>query len=384
MQNKRVSFFGVFIAVALVMSTVVQVFQFREVSAAAQITSRSLTLLAGDANNGGSKPSGVVKHKFDFTLPTDGLLGSIKFEYCTTAADTGTATCTMPDGLNTDGAGVTLEAESGAQGFTLVKTTNGAPYLTRTAAVIDGPLPVSYTLAGVTNPSAANKSFFVRISTYVSEDTTGTAVDAGVVVASTANPIVLNGIMPESLVFCTGKTVGTTSNVPDCTTAENSTVNFNKLFSATETATATSQMAASTNAGFGYVITVNGATLTSGSNTINPMGTLANPDTASIKGVSQFGMNLKANTALTSNPVVGTEVAPAANGTNYRGQAKAGYDIVDAFKFETGNVVAASDYTAEGGTDAQIFTASYIVNVPGSQPAGTYSTTLTYICTPRF
>jgi hypothetical protein len=186
--------------------------------------------------------------------------------------------------------------------------------------------------------------------------------------------------MPESLVFCTGGTVGTTSGIPDCSTATSGAIAFNQLFSPTDTATTTSQMAASTNAGFGYVITVNGPTLTSGSNTITAMTTA----TTGVHGQGQFGLNLKANTTATSTPAIGTEVAPAANGTNLRGQAISGYNSVDNFRFVSGENVANSASGGAGGTDAQIFTVSYIVNVPGSQPAGTYTTTLTYICTPTF
>jgi hypothetical protein len=110
------------------------------------------------------------------------------------------------------------------------------------------------------------------------------------------------------------------------------------------------------------------------------MGTAA----AGAHGISQFGMNLKANTTTTSNPAVGTEVAPAANGTNFKGQAVTGYNTVDTFKFTSGDTIANSADGGAGPTDPQIFTVSYIVNVSGSQTAGTYTTTLTYICTPTF
>lgn len=329
-------------------------------------------------NDGGSMPGGVVRHHFNFTIPSGSNLGSIRFQYCTLAA----GTCTMPTGLVTTAATLDFQ-DATVNGFTLNNTTNGAPYLSRAAAATITPgSAVSYRLASVTNPTTTNQSFYVRITTYASTDTTGSSTDSGNVVASTATPIVLTGIMPESLVFCTGGTVGLTTGVPDCATASGGAISFNQLFSATDTATATSQMAASTNAGAGYAITVNGPTLTSGSNTVVPM----NAATAGVRGTSQFGMNLKANTATVaaSFPGNSAEVAPAANGTNYRGQARLGYNAVDTFKFTTGDVVAASDNGGAGGTDAQIFTKSYIVNVPGSQPAGTYTTTLTYICTPTF
>lgn len=340
---------------------------------AAQITLRSLTLQAG-TTDGGSEPGGVVRHKYDFTVPTTGNVGSIRFEYCTTAA----GTCTTPTGLVTTSA--TLEAQTGATGFTINNTTNGVPYITRTAASISGPASLSYTFNSVTNPTATNYSFFVRISTFASTDTTGGSTDLGTVTASTATPIELSGTMPESLVFCTGETIGLTLGVPDCSTATAGVIEFNQLFSPVDTATATSQMAASTNAGGGYAISVNGPTLTSGANTITGMGSVS----AIARGVSQFGLNLKENTTATSTVAVGAEVAVASNGTNYRGQATTGYNTVDQFKFTTGDIVADSANGGAGGSDAQIFTVSYVVNVPGSQPAGTYTTTLTYICTPTF
>ena len=348
-------------------------------ASAAQITTRSLTLVA-NGTTGGSAPSGVVNHAFAFTLPGGSNVGSIKLEYCTTAADsTITPTCVTPTGVVTTSA--TLSSQTGATGFTMVNTTNGAPYLTRTAASVGASTSVTYQLNTVTNPSAVNgETFFVRITTHITANTTGAFTDSGTVAAATSRSINLTGTMPESLVFCAGATVGTTLSVPDCSTVTTGAVTFNQLFSPTDTATATSQMAASTNAGTGYVITVNGPTLTSGSNTVSGMTTAA----AITRGTSQFGLNLKLNTVATSTVAAGAEVAVASNGTNYRGQAVTGYNTADTFRFVSGNPVADSANGGPGGSDAQIFTVSYVVNVPGSQPAGTYTTTLTYICTPTF
>jgi hypothetical protein len=341
---------------------------------AAPLTSRSLTLQAG-TSDGGSKPGGNVNHFFGFTTATTGNIGSVKFLYCTVAV----GSCVTPSGLDTTSA--TMGSQSGATGFTLVNTTNGAPYITRTAASVSSSTALAFQLLGVINPTTTNYTFFVRISTYASTDTTGSSTDTGTVAASTATQVNLTGTMPESLIFCTGATVGSNSGIPDCSTATGGNISFNQLFAPTDTATATSQMAASTNASFGYSVSVNGATLTSGSNTITAMSSA----TTGVHGTGQFGMNLKANTTSTSTPAIGSEVAPAANGTNYKGQSKTGYNTVDTFKFVTGDTIAASDNGGTPGpTDAQIFTASYIVNVAGSQPAGTYTTTLTYICTPTF
>jgi hypothetical protein len=376
MRTKTPPRLRIILSILLLLSAVIVPVLLPKGASAAQITNRSLTLQAGAGGDGGSMPGGDVRHFFQFTVPAVGNpnVGSIQFLYCTTAS----GTCTTPTGLVTTSAA--LGAETGATGFTIVNTTNGAPYLTRTASAINAGTTVTYRLDTIDNPTTTNQTFFVRLSTFASTNATGSPIDTGTVAASTATQILLDGTMPESLVFCTGGTVSTTAGVPDCSTATAGTVSFNQLFSPTDTATATSQMAASTNAGSGYIITVNGATLTSGSNTISAMAA----STTGVRGTGQFGLNLKANTVATSTPAVGTEVAPAANGTNYKGQAATDYNTVDNFKFASGNTVANSANGGAGASDAQIFTVSYIVNVPGSQAAGTYTTTLTYICTPTF
>lgn len=373
-------------AIFLVVVLVLSVSSSRPASAA-QLTTRSLTLQAG-VTDGGSKPGGVVNHYFQFTTGSTNSIGSILFSYCTTPS----GSCTVPTGMDTVSAGITLDQTgSGASGFTLVNTTepNGSPYITRVAANINSGVGLKFKLLAVTNPDntncfsgttpqSNNCTFYVRISTFTSTDATTGLHDTGVVAASTATPIVLSGYMPESLVFCTGGSVSTTSSVPDCSTATSGIITLPD-FSPTATSFTTSQMAASTNAGSGYVITVNGVTLTSGGNTVTAATTNSNGD-LSVNGTGQFGLNLKDN----ATPNIGTEIAPASNGTNYRGQATTGYNSADRYRFVTGENVADSANGGAGGTDAQIFTIAYIVNVPGSQPAGTYTTTLTYICTPTF
>ena len=236
---------------------------------------------------------------------------------------------------------------------------------------------VSFT--SVTNPSTTNSAFFVQIKTF-SDAAWTTQLDTGIVAVSTSTAIVLTGTMPESLIFCTGATVSTTLGIPDCTTATAGAVSFNQLFSPTDTATATSQMAASTNAVSGYVITVNGATLTSGANTVPAMTSA----TTGVRGTGQFGLNLKLNTTATSTVAVGLEVAASPNGTSLRGQAFTGYNTVDNVKFVSGDPVAKSDHGSAGPTNAQIFAASYIVNVAGNHASGTYPRPLTSICTGTF
>lgn len=375
-------------ALLLLCAVVVQVLQ-TPVALAAQITNRSLTLRA-NGTDGGSAPGAAghfANHFFQLTLPGGSTVGSIKFEYCTTAANSvAIPACVTPTGLDLSTA--TLGTENGVTGFSINHISNNAVYLSRSAAAIGTNVNVSYRFDHIINPTnAAGVTFFTRITTYASTDTTGSSTDAGNVTASTNQPIIVTGTMPESLVFCTGQQISMTGGVPDCTTATAGSITFNQLFSPVDTAITASQMAASTNAGSGYAITVNGTTLTSGSNTITGLGT----PSASIKGISQFGLNLRANTSAAASSFPGTgvyasaDITAASNGTNLRGEPKTGYDTADTFTFNNGGTVADSGQGGSPtGTDAQIYTSSYIVNVPGSQPAGTYTSTLTYICTPTF
>lgn len=398
---KRLPFLvtGIVLATALVANVILPAHE----AYAAQITSRSLTLQ--DGTNPGSLAGGVVKHLFSFTIPTAGAISSIKFQYCTTAdIDIGGA-CTTPAGLLTTSAA--LGTQTGITFTSLNNTTNGSPYLTAASPITivtsggGQNNVVSFQLTSITNQNStncggtANCTFYVRITTYASTNATGSAIDAGTVAASTAVQIQLTGTMPESLIFCTGGSVGVNGGgIPDCSTATSGNISFNQLFSPTSTAYATSQMAASTNATTGYVITVEGTTMTSGSNTIAAIG---GTSALSAPGTGQFGLNLMHDTATdTLSPALSplsADVSPAPNGTNYMGKPKTtfgtgGNAATAKYAFTAGslNSIAASDNGTGTGapTDAQIFTTTYIVNVSGSQVAGTYATTLTYICTPTF
>jgi hypothetical protein len=324
---------------------------------AAPLTSRSLTF--------GSSAIGVITtHTINFSIPTSGNIGSIKFEYC----DTAYAACVTPAGLSTTSA--TLSAQSGVIGFTLVNATNGVPYLTRSSSSVTAPVSVSYTLSNITNPTTPNVEYWTRITTYASTNISGGLTDNGVVAWGTTNQIVISGTMPESLVFCVG-TSGT-----DCSNMTGSAVSLG-VFSPVATSTGTSLMSASTNAGSGYAITINGTTLTSGSNNIPAMGTQSgnssacSPSCSSSTGTSQFGTNLRANTT----PAIGAGVSGPGTATGFNG-----YNINDSFRFVSGDEVA----SAAGVTKANLLTNSYIVNVGGDQAAGVYTATMTYICTATF
>lgn len=297
----------------------------------------------------------TASYTVNVTTATASAVGSVKFQICNSA----TGACNVPAGVDTTSA--TLTAQSGAVGFAINTTANGQPYITRGSAGVGAGTALSYTLDGIVNPQTANASYFMRITTYSGSDGITGPVDTGTVALSTVQPIQLTGVTPEILVFCVGITIGA-----NCTTVSGSSIDFGD-FSPTATRSGTSVMQAQTNAGNGYVISVNGTTMASGVNTIPPLS----GGGVSAVGTSQFGLNLRANAI----PAVGADPTGIGIGS-YAG----GYGIVDTYRYNSGEIVA----SAASPTNANTYTSSYIVNIGGAQAAGVYTATMTYICTASF
>lgn len=150
------------------------------------------------------------------------------------------------------------------------------------------------------------------------------------------------------------------------------------VFSPTNNTTATASFSVLNYTSYVYVVQITGESLKGNGHTIAPMEITGPSQT----GIEQFGINLVTNTV--DSNAVGAEISPLSNTINYRGQAFSEYNAHDSFRFVSGETVANSGNAVLGGTDAQIYTVTYIANVPGSLPAGNYVTTLTYICTPTF
>lgn len=307
---------------------------------AAQMTSRKLTL-------GSSVASASTTYTLQFVLPSTTVLQSFQAQICTTAS----GACSTPAGFSN--ASSTLPSQptnlGDASGWTVNTATSGTLRLSKSGNVAAPTGTTTVTFGNVTNPSATNSTFFARMTSY-SDAAWTTAVDTGTVAASTAGQITVTASIDEALTF----------------TLSSATVALGTLTTST-TGSGTSTMSASTNGTNGYAITVSGATLTSGSNTIAALGSNA----ASTQGTSQFGMNLVANTT----PSVGSNVSGSGSGA-----AATNYNTTNSYRYVTGETVA----SASGSTNSNTFTVSYIANISGVQQAGSYQTVLTYVATATF
>lgn len=311
------------------------------------------SLLLSDSSAGATNVTYVV----GFEIGTAAPLGSILIQLCSNDPFPETP-CTPITGLDVTSA--VFANQTGEMGFLIDSTTPNTILLTRTPAVA-ATVAVSYTFTGITNPSNTG-SYYARYLTYATDDGTGPVTDSSGLAWTINNPFVVTSEVPPNLEFC----VAVTIPALNCSAATGSTVSFGD-FSPGSTSSGTSQMLVYTNAGYGFSVSLYGATMTSGSYTIPALTT----QSFAAPGNSQFGMNLRDN----SSPNVGSN--PVGPGTAV---IDANYNSPNLFRFVSGDTVVSSP----GTSDFRKFTASYITNVSSSQRPGQYNTTISYICLANF
>lgn len=295
---------------------------------------------------GSSLASASTTYSFTFTAAQATTIKSVGFAACATAS----GACTPATGFSASSSTLASSSNLGSGGTWTVNTsTSGQLRMMNTGNTGAPSAGITANFASVTNPSATNSTFFMRITTYSNDDWTG-AIDTGTVASSTAGQITVAAAVDETLTF----------------TLASATVDLGTL-SKVSTGTGTSTMTVGTNANTGYSVSYSGVTLTSGSNTITAMA-----GGASAMNSKQFGINLKVN----ATPSVGSNVTGTGSGT-----ASTGYDIADSFKFNVAGDVVAS---AAASSNDNIFTTSYIANIDSSTAPGAYTTVLTYVATANF
>lgn len=298
-----------------------------------------------------------VSYELNFTFASDASLGSISLQFCSNSPDI-TDPCTPPAGFDTSDAN--LVAQLGAGGFSILGSSANTIILTRPPAAVAAGTVATYEFEGVTNPTAEGP-LYARIQTYPTSDATGPATDYGGLALMILPPANITTEVPPYLLFCLGESI----TAFNCGTATEPFSDVG-ILGPLVTGAAQSQMVIATNAQSGYTMWALGGTMTSGNNTLPAMS-----GGASQKGVSQFGINLRANTA----PIIGQN----ASGPGVAG-ITAGYNQQNQYRYQSGDPLV----TTNAPDDFRKFTVSYIVNVAQGQPGGVYATTLTYVVLANF
>lgn len=117
----------------------------------------------------------------------------------------------------------------------------------------------------------------------------------------------------------------------------------------------------------GYVVRMYGDPLKQQAHTMTALTT----PTTSQQGQEQFGMNLRDNTT----PNVGADPQQIPSGSFSYGTYATDYDIIDSYKYVSGDIVAQSTKSS-GETQ---YTLSFIANINSLTPAGQYQADLSAV-----
>jgi hypothetical protein len=317
----------------------------------AQLGLRSLQLSSDNI-------SVTSQYKLSFTTSTTSNLGSIEIEFCSNDPFPDDS-CVAPAGFSDSQA--MLTQQTGQSGFIIDSSSTANKLILSRASQPASSGSVQYVFNGITNPSSPG-SYFVRLQTFATSDATGPSSDYGGIAFAIVNELSIQAMVPPYLIFCTGISIPTLN----CASATGDYIDFGEL-SSKVTAHGQSQMLAATNAQNGYNVTMHGTTLQSGNDIITAMAS----DDVSRPATSQFGVNFVAN----SSPSGG--INPSGPGSAF---PEPNYATHDFYRFNSGDLIVSYSQP----DNLKEYTASYIVNVPPSQPAGIYVTTLTYICLANF
>lgn len=320
-------------------------------------TAEALTLGNRSIRIDTSEPSASTVHVYNFDIPTSSTVGSMVFEYCSNNPFL-QEPCTAPNGL--DVSATNLDSQSGDTGYTVnpLETTDNKIVITR-PPLVSNVGPAQYVFSDIVNPSDYG-TVYVRITLHSSTDGTGPYGDGGGVVFSVTRKLSTQAFVPPFIIFCVGITVA-----PDCSSVDSGLVNLGEL-SSTGPNVATSQFAGATNDYTGFYTNLFARTLTSGNRIIAPMSSAS----SSVPGTAQFGLNMRDN----SSPNIGQDPSGAGDSV-----LMPDYNVPNQFILKDG-VVTSSTVS----TEFNVFTVSYVANVPPDQPAGIYNTTLTYVATASF
>lgn len=308
----------------------------------------------------------------------------IRMRFCTSPNTS--ESCVVPTGMVTTSA---TKITTGWNVFnqanwTLNNAINGDLRLTY-ATGENGGNDSSWVVGNITNPSnASGETNYVWINTYGDTDCSSAAIDDGVVAFATVPGVTVSATILETLTFSVNgviatncPTTGGTKRPSTSTTVPFGTINADTFYDCCQ------DLRVATNANNGYDVTI-GETdqLTSGSEQIadgNCDGSCTDTTAAGWANASNNGFGYcmddqagYGNAAETADPVWGNNYCGA--GTQYF------KTIPDTGADEPREEIMQSE--SEVSDDRSFI--GFRLSVDANQPSGSYSTTVTYIVTPRY
>jgi len=334
-----------------------------------------------------SRPSqtGVI---YDFLGDTSATTTKcIRMRFCT-SADTG-GSCTVPTGMSTTSA--TKETAGwnvfNPANWEINNATNGDVKLTSTTGE-NGDTNSSWVIGTITNPSTANTTFYVWINTYSNTDCSTGPIDNGVVAFATVSGVTVSATILESLSFsvagvtsdnCT-ITGGASKITTTATAVPYGTVNTEDFYDGCQSLTV------STNANNGYTVTVQETDQLTDPSTNNQI-----PDGTCDGGCSETtsaAWNTDTNNgfAYCMDDITG-DAAATAQPVNWASSKQCG-GASQSFMINPEKNVDSPDTAdimkSDGPVSGDNSYIGFRLSVDAAQEAGSYSTTIVYVATPRY
>ncbi len=210
MLTKSLSRFNKVLSVLLMLVATFSPLLWGSTAQAAQITGRKVTL-----SNSAGTASGVQYDLVTAAVPTTGTaIKSVSLTACTTAS----GACSTPSGfVNSSSTLVSQPSGVGAgSGWTVNTATAGSLRIVNAANATTPSGAVAISWGNVTNPTATNTTYYLRMTTY-SDSAWTTPLDTGTIAVSTATQIAVSATVDESLTFCTGTSGITNSSCAGAT-----------------------------------------------------------------------------------------------------------------------------------------------------------------------
>jgi hypothetical protein len=387
-------FWAVAVAVLFVASFITSILVAHMASAVAQASVRSIKL-------GSSAPGATTTYTVSFKPVT--TTQELIVDFCDNSPLVGD-TCTIV-GAGTDVPNTSGVTSGSGTGITLA----GNHTVKVVGLTMTGGTQQTIFLSSIVNPTnvGVNGKFYARVYTYATGNasgytpgaspTAGTYVDYGGIAMSTANTIIVQSKVFETLSFCVFTTTcGSTApsiNLGDTVTGA--------LATSTAYINAQTQYTLSSNAGSSVVVTMTGQTLCrvatlnfancptgASAATISAIGTTATAVNAGHFGSEQFGLCAGKNgsAALTvatayNDTVNNCPTTAQATGT-YSGTSLFGFD--DTGSTGTNSAAGSTVLSSAGAVPAVTSNLAFAANIAATTEAGIYQSNLNLVATGTF
>ncbi len=351
------------VAIALVLSFSIALVAVLQASAAT-LTSASLSL--SDPRPSASN----VTYDFQASNVTTSAIKCIVLVFATTADGT-----TVPSDMDTTSAAVSASSDyvASLNAWTVDAASNGTIEITDNT----GATPASATdrniiLTGITNGSAANTGYFLRVNTYNNTDCATSPVDSAVVQFIFTNGQSVSLAVDGSLSFTVSGVTGDGNEAVNGETVTNglsttaTTIPFGTVTTASNKVAA-QDLSVSTNAGNGYTVYIRyTGQPTAGSATIDDLATHSNatPGAFSAAGTEAFGYT-------TEDGSLGTGTADrftSGGGNKWAAFTTTNTEII------YNNAAVSSETTRVG----------FQTGIASTTEPGAYTTTVVYTATPVY